>query len=44
MQFLCELIDSTSKEEEDVFRVLVYASDECNWDISCCFRYGFGRR
>lgn len=33
MQFLCELIELTSKkEEEDVFSVLVSASDECNWD------------
>ncbi|AEE83341.1 Polynucleotidyl transferase, ribonuclease H-like superfamily protein [Arabidopsis thaliana] len=48
MQFLCELIDSTSKEEEDVFRVLVYASDElldvktyraligCSWELFRC--------
>ncbi|OAO93175.1 hypothetical protein AXX17_AT5G38120 [Arabidopsis thaliana] len=33
MQFLCELIELTSKKEEvDVFRVLVSATDECNWD------------
>lgn len=34
MQFLCELIDLTSKEDEeaDVFSVLVSATDECNWD------------
>ncbi|XP_010441178.1 PREDICTED: pentatricopeptide repeat-containing protein At5g40400 [Camelina sativa] len=32
MQFLCELIDLTSKEDEDLFSVLVSASDECNWD------------
>ncbi|EOA15402.1 hypothetical protein CARUB_v10006941mg [Capsella rubella] len=37
MQYLCELIDLTSKEdaevgEEDVFSVLVSATDECNWD------------
>ncbi|CAA7055250.1 unnamed protein product [Microthlaspi erraticum] len=32
MQFLCELIELQSKEEEDVFSVLVSATDECNWD------------
>lgn len=37
MQFLCELIElvsefSSNEEEEDVFSVLVSATDECNWD------------
>ncbi|KAL1214552.1 Pentatricopeptide repeat-containing protein [Cardamine amara subsp. amara] len=33
MRFLCELIELKSKnEEEDVFSVLVSATDECNWD------------
>ncbi|KAJ0230922.1 Pentatricopeptide repeat-containing protein [Hirschfeldia incana] len=32
MQFLCELIELNVKEEEDVFSVLVSATEECNWD------------
>ncbi|KAH0929350.1 hypothetical protein HID58_015077 [Brassica napus] len=32
MQFLCELIELVVKEEEDVFSVLVSATEECNWD------------
>ncbi|KAJ4902494.1 Pentatricopeptide repeat-containing protein [Raphanus sativus] len=36
MQFLCELIELVAnkeeEEEEDVFSVLVSATDECNWD------------
>ncbi|CAN7016786.1 unnamed protein product, partial [Brassica oleracea var. botrytis] len=33
MQFLCELIESVAnEEEEDVFSVLVSATEECNWD------------
>ncbi|KFK33107.1 hypothetical protein AALP_AA6G332000 [Arabis alpina] len=34
MQFLCEVIElaNEKEEEEDVFSVLVSATEECNWD------------